>query len=1112
MTFTILQVTSGYSLLKSTIDLYKYVMTAKSLGYQKLALTDEGVLHGAIEFYNLCRSQTIEPIIGCVFQYKQWRNAEVLSSMIVYAKDEIGYQILIELSTLYQKSKVVTRVMEQKMKEGSKHLKFVFPQENSEWALECSNGEVAFQRWLFEAEERYFSTIYLGIESNQPLSIALEQLEEWGQDFSMKLLPFVKTFYLKAEDDFSYRVLKAIGDGETLSTTQAEVSGQYYLQDEKALTKQWTALLEGKLVRQLTEFVDSLKWELPKHKLLLPKFQTPDGKTSQEYLVEICEQSLEEKDLMNDHYHARLKYELSIIHQMGFDDYFLIVWDIMKYAHEAGIQTGPGRGSAAGSLVSYLLNITKVDPIEYQLLFERFLNPERYTMPDIDLDFPDNRREDILEYVRRKYGDNHVAQIATFGTFGSKQALRDVCRVLGLTTVQAGEWSKAVPNQLGVSLKSAYEQSKNLQALVSKSPKNQLIFETACRIEGLPRHLSTHAAGVVLYDKPLTEVIPLMDKEQQLPITQYTMKYVEQIGLLKMDFLGLTNLSILHDSIELTKKIYQQDISLKEIPLDDEKTLELFQEADTNGIFQFESDGIRRVLKKLKPTNLEDIAAVNALYRPGPMEQIDTFIKRKHGQEVVKYPHPILESILQSTYGVMVYQEQVMQVTSQMAGFTLGQADILRRAIGKKDGKVIETEKAHFIEGAIEKGIDVATASEVYHYIERFANYGFNRSHAFAYSLLAYQLAYFKTHYPRAFYTAILRYVGDRSPKLQTYFIEAKQRGIVIKNPSINTSLEDYDATVDGIFIGLNAIKGLRRDFIQEILTQRKQHGPFIDFMDFAFRIGKRYCKKEVLEALIDAGAFDELGKNRATLRATIDAVIESVKFHGSNLALELNEEMYPKYFEEEDSNIIERIEREIAVLGFPVSAFPTDPYEILYKEQKANRISSIYESKFVSVLGLLKNIRKTRTKKGEPMAFGTIQDETGEMEFVVFSEVYPLVFSALEENQLVLIKGKTRKNLQSKWQVQVQQVLSLFEVEGLAQATSIKCYIKITKELQNKDVFEKIRSIIINNPGDTTVLLYIESKDQVFKMNFNSGLMVDAQTLKAISDIVGEENIKIIK
>ena len=1112
MTFTILQVTSGYSLLKSTIDLYKYVMTAKSLGYQKLALTDEGVLHGAIEFYNLCRSQTIEPIIGCVFQYKQWRNAEVLSSMIVYAKDEIGYQILIELSTLYQKSKVVTRVMEQKMKEGSKHLKFVFPQENSEWALECSNGEVAFQRWLFEAEERYFSTIYLGIESNQPLSIALEQLEEWGQDFSMKLLPFVKTFYLKAEDDFSYRVLKAIGDGETLSTTQAEVSGQYYLQDEKALTKQWTALLEGKLVRQLTEFVDSLKWELPKHKLLLPKFQTPDGKTSQEYLVEICEQSLEEKDLMNDHYHARLKYELSIIHQMGFDDYFLIVWDIMKYAHEAGIQTGPGRGSAAGSLVSYLLNITKVDPIEYQLLFERFLNPERYTMPDIDLDFPDNRREDILEYVRRKYGDNHVAQIATFGTFGSKQALRDVCRVLGLTTVQAGEWSKAVPNQLGVSLKSAYEQSKNLQALVSKSPKNQLIFETACRIEGLPRHLSTHAAGVVLYDKPLTEVIPLMDKEQQLPITQYTMKYVEQIGLLKMDFLGLTNLSILHDSIELTKKIYQQDISLNEIPLDDEKTLELFQEADTNGIFQFESDGIRRVLKKLKPTNLEDIAAVNALYRPGPMEQIDTFIKRKHGQEVVKYPHPILESILQSTYGVMVYQEQVMQVTSQMAGFTLGQADILRRAIGKKDGKVIETEKAHFIEGAIEKGIDVATASEVYHYIERFANYGFNRSHAFAYSLLAYQLAYFKTHYPRAFYTAILRYVGDRSPKLQTYFIEAKQRGIVIKNPSINTSLEDYDATVDGIFIGLNAIKGLRRDFIQEILTQRKQHGPFIDFMDFAFRIGKRYCKKEVLEALIDAGAFDELGKNRATLRTTIDAVIESVKFHGSNLALELNEEMYPKYFEEEDSNIIERIEREIAVLGFPVSAFPTDPYEILYKEQKANRISSIYESKFVSVLGLLKNIRKTRTKKGEPMAFGTIQDETGEMEFVVFSEVYPLVFSALEENQLVLIKGKTRKNLQSKWQVQVQQVLSLFEVEGLAQATSIKCYIKITKELQNKDVFEKIRSIIINNPGDTTVLLYIESKDQVFKMNFNSGIVIDAETLKAISNIVGEENVKIIK
>ena len=1112
MTFTILQVTSGYSLLRSTIDLYRYVMTAKELGYQKLALTDEGVLHGAIEFYNLCRNQNIEPIIGCLFQYKQWRNAEAFSSMIVYAKDEIGYQSLIELSTQYQKSKLVSKDMEKIIKEASEHLQIVFPQENSEWALECSNGEVAFQRWLFEAEERYFPNIHLGIESNQILPIPLEELEAWGQDFSMKLLPFVKTFYLKAEDDFSYRVLKAIGDGETLSTTQAEVSGQYYLQDEKTLTQQSSTILEGKLVRQLEEFVDSLKWKLSKHELLLPKFQTPEGKMSQEYLQEICQQSLKDKELVKDEYESRLNYELSIIHQMGFDDYFLIVWDIMKYAHEAGIQTGPGRGSAAGSLVSYLLNITKVDPIEYQLLFERFLNPERYTMPDIDLDFPDNRREDILDYVRRKYGENHVAQIATFGTFGSKQALRDVCRVLGLTTVQAGEWSKAIPNQLGINLKTAYEQSKNLQTLVSRSPKNQLIFETACRIEGLPRHLSTHAAGVVLYDKPLTDVIPLIYKDQQMPITQYTMKYVEQIGLLKMDFLGLTNLSILHDSIELTKSIYQHEIILNEIPLDDEKTLELFQMADTNGIFQFESDGIRRVLKKLRPTNLEDIAAVNALYRPGPMEQIDTFIKRKHGQEVVKYPHPILESILQSTYGVMVYQEQVMQVTSQMAGFTLGQADILRRAIGKKDAKVIETEKAHFIEGAIGKGIDVASATEVYQYIERFANYGFNRSHAFAYSLLAYQIAYFKAHYPRAFYTAILRFVGDRSPKLQTYFIEAKQRGISIKNPSINTSVDDYTATIDGIFIGLNAIKGLRRDFIQEILKQRKQNGPFIDFMDFAFRIGKRYCKKEVLEALIDAGAFDELGKNRATLRATIDAVIESVKFHGSNIALELNEEMYPKYFEEEDSNIIEKIEREIAVLGFPVSAFPTEPYEILYKEQKANRISTIYESKPVSVLGILKNIRKTRTKKGEPMAFGTIQDETGEIDFVVFSEVYPIVFPLLEENQLVLLKGKSRKNLQSKWQVQVQEVLSLLEVEGLAQATSIKCYIKITEKLQTKEVFDQIRNVIINNPGDTTVLLYIESKDQLLKMNFNSGLVVDAETIKALSSIVGEKNVKIIK
>ena len=1112
MTFTILQVISGYSLLKSTIDLKKYIQTAKALGYQKLALTDEGVLHGAVEFYQLCRQQNIEPIIGCIFQYKQWRNAEALSSVIVYAKDEIGYQILIELSTHYQKTKIVTKEMEQKIQDASSHVQLVFPQENSEWLLECQNGEVAFQRWLFEAEERYFEHIHLGIEHIPTLPISLEQLEEWGKDFSMKFLPYVKTFYLKAEDDFSYRVLKAIGEGTTVSTSQAEVSGQYYLQDESTLTQKWTPVLEGRVMTNLQEFVDSLNWKLPKHPLLLPKFQVPIGKTSQEYLQELCQRSLEEKELVKDEYQSRLVYELSIIHQMGFDDYFLIVWDIMKYAHEAGIQTGPGRGSAAGSLVSYLLNITKVDPIEYQLLFERFLNPERYTMPDIDLDFPDNRREAILAYVRQKYGENHVAQIATFGTFGSKQAIRDVCRVLGVPTLQAGEWSKTIPNQLGITLKQAYEQSKNLQALVSRNPKNQFIFETACRIEGLPRHLSTHAAGVVLYDKPLTEVIPLMYKDQQLPITQYTMKYVEQIGLLKMDFLGLTNLSILHDSIALTKTIYQQEIVLKDIPLDDKKTLELFQQADTNGIFQFESDGIRRVLKKLRPTNLEDIAAVNALYRPGPMEQIDTFIKRKHGKEIVKYPHPILESILNSTYGVMVYQEQVMQVTSQMAGFTLGQADVLRRAIGKKDHQVIETQREYFIEGAKQRGIDIASAMEVYQYIERFANYGFNRSHAFAYSLLAYQLAYFKAHFPIAFYTAILRFVGERSTKLQNYFVEAKQRGISIKNPSINTSREEYTAMPDGIFIGLNAIKGLRRDFIQEILCERKQHGSFVDFMDFAFRVDRRFCKKEAFEALIDAGAFDEFDKNRPTLRATIDAVIESVKFHGTNLPLALSEEMYPKYFEEEEENLMEKIEREMAVLGFPVSAFPTQPYEILYREKKAERISTIYESKFISVLGVLKNIRKIRTKKGEPMAFGTILDETGEMEFVVFSEVYPLVFPILEENQVVLLKGKTKKNSQNKWQVQVQQGLTLFEIEGLKQAISMKCYLKITESLQNRDIFNKIRNVVINNPGDTDVLLYIESKDQVVRLNFNTGLEVDALTIQALSSIVGEENVKIIK
>lgn len=985
MAITTLQVMSAYSLLKSTIDLKAYVTRAKQLGYQQLVLTDEGVMHGAVEFYQLCHQYHLKPIIGCQFTYAHWKNRSKQATMIVYAKDEKGYQALLQLSTWYQESKIVTPIMEHYLNQMAQHLQLVFPQANSEWLQRMNEQELqGFQQWLLELSDHYPNLIIgIGIEEFATLPISLEILEPLAAQAALYLLPFVRTAYLQAEDAFSYRVLRAIDQDETLSTTQADVTGIYYLHNPESLEEKFLPYLSGRLVEQLKEFTQTLNWQLSFHQALLPKYPTEKGMSSAERLQTLCQEQLQKRNLQAPVYEKRLSYELALIHQMGFDDYFLIVWDIMRFAHEQNIQTGPGRGSAAGSLVAYLLKITQVDPIQYQLLFERFLNPERFTMPDIDLDFPDNRRDEVLAYVVKKYGADHVAQIATFGTLAAKQAIRDVCRALGLSNAQALTWSRAIPNQLGIKLKEAYEQSKELQLLVQQTPRNQLIFKTACKIEGLPRHLSTHAAGVVLSDIPLVSVVPLMYRDQLMPITQYTMKFIEQIGLLKMDFLGLKNLTILHDALHFTKKLYQKDIKLEELPLDDPSTLHLFQQAKTSGIFQFESDGIRRVLKKLKPTSFEDITAVNALYRPGPMEQIDTFIKRKHGKERVQYPHPVLEDILTSTYGVMVYQEQVMQVTSAMAGFSLGQADILRRAISKKDRQVIEKERQHFLQGASQKGIEEQTALEVYQYIEHFANYGFNRSHAVAYSLLAYQLAYIKVHYPLAFYVAIFRSLSERSSKLQEYLLEAKQKGIQIYPPAINVSQAEYTATHAGIFIGLQAIKGLRRDCVKEIIRNRQANGPYTDFINFALRMGRQYCKAPILEALIDAGAFDEFGMNRASLRNTILSVVESVAIHGNNVPLAMNEDAYPIYEMREADDALTTIDHEIRVLGFPVSPLLPSEYHEFYTQQKVSFIREIYESKMTSLLGVLKEVKKIRTKKGEWMAFATLQDESGTIELI---------------------------------------------------------------------------------------------------------------------------------
>lgn len=617
---------------------------------------------------------------------------------------------------------------------------------------------------------------------------------------------------------------------------------------------------------------------------------------------------------------------------MGFNDYFLIVWDVINYSHHHNIMTGPGRGSAAGSLVAYVLKITDVDPIKYGLLFERFLNEERAQMPDIDLDIPDDKRSEILNYVHSKYGDNYVAQIVTFGTLSAKQVIRDVGRVFGLNNLQMSKWSNAIPTQLNIKLLDAVKQSHKLKSLIDENKLNQLIFATALKLEGIPRHYSTHAAGVIISANELINNSPVQLGNEGLLMTQYSKNYVEQVGLLKMDFLGLRNLSLIANIVD---DIYQNTGSLlkiSQIDLNDESTLRYFQNGYTNGVFQFESSGIKNVLRSLKPTNFELVAAVDALYRPGPMQNIDNFIKRKNDNHQINYADERLKNVLQPTFGIIVYQEQVMQLASIMAGFTLGEADILRRAMSKKKQEVMDNMRDKFIAGAISNGFPKSVAERTFAYIDQFASYGFNKSHAYAYSKMAFQLAYLKVHYPLEFYKNIFNSVLNNADKTKTYFNEVKLRNIKLFGPNINLSESIFSIKHNAIIFGLRAIKGLRTDFIRFILDERK-NGKFTNLENFIRRIDSKFRKAELLNLLVYSGALDIFGYNRAELLNSIPEFISSINLSGNSM--DLFNDLKPKIQHFKDIPLKEKLGKERECLGIYLSGHPVEQYLYLQKQFK---------------------------------------------------------------------------------------------------------------------------------------------------------------------------------
>lgn len=1090
---------SAYSLLESTIRLPQYVQKAHEYHYEALGLMDHNTLHGTIEFYQLCQKAKIKPIIGLLLDISF--EDEMSYPFYFVAKSFAGYQQLMELSTkkmlgespIMQEEQRVTDVAILIPKETAQTTTFSALLENKHSWLSMNVTDVFFCVTPTNLGEKDFYSY-----------------QEKMKDLGMRPIACQETVAMDKSENTAIEVVTHIKDSSTFDWRSSAVNEKAIgvLRPAEEMDQAFQKCPEA--LEELAELVALCQFELPLHQVLLPKYPVPNGESAKDYLAYLCKQGLASRQIAHTStYQRRLDYELRIIHQMGFDDYFLIVWDIMNFAHEQNIVTGAGRGSAAGSLVSYLLSITEIDPIDADLLFERFLNPERYTMPDIDLDIPDNRRDVILHYVKEKYGADYVAQIATFGTMAAKMVLRDVARTFGLSQSEMNRWSKAIPNQLKITLKEAYQTSKSLRELVEMNEKNRLLFQIASQLEGLPRHVSTHAAGVVISDTNLRKLVPLQAGSGELYLTQFAMNDVETVGLLKMDFLGLRNLSIIDDTLKGIYYQTKQSFTQAMIPKNDKQTYELFQRGETVGVFQFESAGIRKVLRDVRPANLEELAAVNALYRPGPMKMIDTYVKRKNGLEKSTYFDQSLTPILRSTYGIMVYQEQVMQVASMMGGFSLGEADILRRAISKKKRAVLDEQREKFYQGAQMKGYNRKIAEATYQYIERFADYGFNRSHAFAYSEIAYQMAYLKTHYPVPFYRALLQSVQGNASKMREYISEAKRQGVVFLAPSINASYSGFSIeSSEGIRFGLASIKGLRKDFTQAVIQERKERGPFKSMDHFLLRLNQlnpKYIKKEILEPLIEVGAFDTIEPNRKQLLQELEGKRQNLAFSGGSM--DMLALMPLKTTEVVDFTLPEKLTFEENLLGVYVSGHPIQEYDDLRRKWQTTQLSDLVPGTTVLLLGYLKNIREIRTKKGEKMAFLDIMDLGAERSVTLFPELYRRVQRDLLLEHVYLIEGKVET---SRYNGEVQLLAQKLQLAASVRkdTSDLTCYLKIDKHHEEISILNQLSDIIKEYSGECFVILYYESEKKQKRLPADLKIKNNSKVAGLLEKLLGKENV----
>ena len=1061
MSFVHLHLHTEYSLLDGASRPEALAKRVAKQGMPACAITDHGNMFGAVEFYNAMKSEGVKPIIGCEMYVAYGSrfdkagvedgqaDAGANNHLIVLAQNDIGYKNLVKLVSagytegFYYKPRIDKELL-QEHSEGLIVLSSCLKGEVSQ-ALAGGNWQKAKDAALAYREilgpENFFLEIQdHGIPDQQKIIPMMARL---GEEVGLQLVGTNDSHYLDQSDAFAHEVLLCIGTGKTLGDEKRMkfYSDDFYVKGPDEMRRVFADYPEA--ANNTVRIAERINLSLDVKGLHLPKFPVPQGTTLADHFARVARAGLDKRLQSMAHlfsakrkkhepqeYYERLEREIEIIRNMDFPGYFLVVWDFIKFAKDHGIPVGPGRGSAAGSVVAWALDITNVDPLDYDLLFERFLNPERISMPDIDLDFCMNRRGEVIDYVRKKYGEENVAQIITFGTMAAKSVVRDVGRVLGHQYGFVDKISKMIPGGPGVTLTDAKKDSPQLAEAIKNDEEVRKIVEIGEKLEGLSRHAGMHAAGVVITPEPVTNYVPLYRTNRDEIVTQFDMRVVEKMGLVKMDFLGLRTLTVIDDAVKSAKSVDGIDIDIESIPLDDPEVFRLFQEGRTKGVFQFESGGMVDLLRKSRPTQFEDLAALNALYRPGALDagMVDVYVKCKSGTQKPKYLVPVMKELLEETYGIIVYQEQVMQIAQQVANYTLGQADLLRKAMGKKDAVVMAAERGKFVIGAVGNGYDKKKANEIFDYIEPFARYGFNKSHSVAYALVAYQTAWLKVKYPRHFMAALMSSEMDRTEAVVKFIGEAKSMGIEVLPPDVNESNMYFTVVGPNIRFGLGGVKGVGQGAVESILEARRRLGRYASLLSFCEEVDLRACNKKVLEALIKSGSFDFLGVSRKSLFDQLDSTADSAqrvkdeKERGQNSLFSMftsstptlsKTAALPQHSTEWPEE--EKLRYEKETLGFYITGHPLNKFNDELKLFANATTETLYKhiDETVNIGGIVSQIKKSKIKKGpnegKLMAKFFLDDQAGSVEVVVFSDLYSKYVRWLDNGVAVLVTATVK-------------------------------------------------------------------------------------------------------